>query len=137
MKNFNELGLSSFTAVIDRNMTIEKIVHAYPPLEAFYMDKGNGRFVKGLDKAIEDTQMCRGWTDILVSRYIWAILIPIYRYQQTGYRYQPYWNRHLYWLLWISVISVSAKYRLKYMDIGQNITIYRPKYQLSAKYRPK
>ena len=32
-KNFNELGLSSFTAVpvIDRNRTIEKIVHSYPP----------------------------------------------------------------------------------------------------------
>ena len=61
-KNFNELGLSSFTAVpvIDRNRTIEKIVHSYPPkspLEAFFMDKGNAKFVKGLDKAIEDTQM--------------------------------------------------------------------------------
>ena len=61
-KNFNELGLSSFTAVpvIDRNRTIEKIVHSYPPkspLEAFFMDKGNAKFVNGLDKAIEDTQM--------------------------------------------------------------------------------
>ena len=32
---------------------------------------------------------------------------------------------------------VSAKYQLKNIDIGKNIGIYRPKYQLSARYRPK
>ena len=75
----------------------------------------------------------QGWTDISVSRYIWLIPIhiPIYRYRQMGYRYRPYLYRYLYRLIWISVISVSAKYRLKYMDIGQNIGIYRPK----ASYR--
>jgi hypothetical protein len=60
---------------------------------------------------------------ISVGRYIRPITI--YRYRQTGYRYRPY----RYWLLWISVILVSAKYRLKYMDIGQNIgqnTSYQP-----------
>ena len=48
-----------------------------------------------------------------------------------GYWYRPYRYRYLYRLIWISVISVSAKYRLKYMDIGKNIGIYRPK----ASYR--
>ena len=62
----------------------------------------------------------------------WPIPIPIYRYRQTGYRYRPYRYRYLYQLLWISVISVSVKYRLKHMDIGQNKayigqnTSYRP-----------
>ena len=77
-----------------------------------------------------------------IDRYIGlpiylAIPIPIYRYRQTGYRYRPYRYLYLYRLLWISVISVSAKYRLKYMYIGHNIGIYRPKYKLSVKYRSK
>jgi hypothetical protein len=56
----------------------------------------------------------------------------LYSSRQMGYRYRPYRYRYLYRLIWISVISVSAKYRLKYMDIGQYIGIYRPK----ASYRP-
>ena len=62
MKNLNELGLSSFVAVpvVDRNRTIENIVHVFPPnspLEAFFMNKDNRQFVRGLDKALTDTQM--------------------------------------------------------------------------------
>ena len=61
-KNFNELGISSFVSVpiIDRNITIQKILHVYPPnspLEAFFMEKANRKFIKGLEKALEDTQM--------------------------------------------------------------------------------
>ena len=61
-KNFNELGISSFVSVpiIDRNRTIQKILHVYPPnspLEAFFMEKANRKFIKGLEKALEDTQM--------------------------------------------------------------------------------
>jgi hypothetical protein len=69
----------------------------------------------------------------LVSRYLWPIpiQIPIYRYWQMGYWYRPYQYRYLYRLIWISVILVSAKYWLKYVDIGQKIGIYRPK----ASYR--
>ena len=61
-KNFNELGISSFMAVpiIDRNRTVKQIVHIFPPnspLEAFFKNGDNKKFVKGLEKAIEDTQM--------------------------------------------------------------------------------
>ena len=59
--------------------------------------------------------------NIPVSRYIWPIPIPIPMYRQSGYQYRPYRYWHWYRLLWISVISVLAKYRLKYKDIGQNI----------------
>ena len=47
------------------------------------------------------------------------------------YRLADIFGLYRYRLLWISVISVLAKYRLKYMDIG----IYRSKYQLSAKMK--
>ena len=62
-KNFNELGISSFMSVpiIDRNRAVKKIVHhIYPPnspLEGFFKNGENKKFVKGLEKAIEDTQM--------------------------------------------------------------------------------
>ena len=61
-KNLNELGLSSYAAVpvVDRTSTIKEIVHVYPPnspLEAFLTSKENKKFMKGLNKAIEDTQM--------------------------------------------------------------------------------
>ena len=61
-KNFDKLGIASFLAVpvVDRHRAIEKIVHVYPPnspLEAFFTKKENKHFVKGLEKAIEDTQM--------------------------------------------------------------------------------
>ena len=61
-KNFNELGISSFVSVpiIDRNQTIQKILHVYPtksPLETFFLETINRKFVRGLEKALEDTQM--------------------------------------------------------------------------------
>ena len=61
-KNFNELGISSFMSVpiIDRNRAVKKIVHVFPPnspLEGFFRNGDNKKFVKGLEKAIEDTQM--------------------------------------------------------------------------------
>ena len=63
-KNLNDLGMSSFVSVpvVDRNRTIEKVVHVYPPnspLDDFFKNKENKKFIKGLNKAIEDTQM---WT---------------------------------------------------------------------------
>ena len=64
VKYLNDLGMSSFVSVpvVDRNRTIEKVVHVYPPnspLEDFFTNKENKTFIKGLNKAIEDTQM---WT---------------------------------------------------------------------------
>ena len=61
-KNFNELGICSFAyvPVVDINRTIKQIVHIYPPnspLEAFINKKENRKFMKGLNKAIEATQM--------------------------------------------------------------------------------
>ena len=62
MKNFNELGLSSLASVpvIDRNRTVQKVIHVYPPnspLESFFSNVDNKKFIKSMEKAIEDTQM--------------------------------------------------------------------------------
>ena len=61
-KNFNELGISSFMSVpiIDRNRAVSKIVHIFPPsspLESFFKSHEIKKFVRALEKAIEDTQM--------------------------------------------------------------------------------
>ena len=60
--NFNELGISSLVSVplVNNNRIIEKIVHVYPPnspLAAFVEDKDNKKFMKGLEKALKDTQL--------------------------------------------------------------------------------
>ena len=62
MKNFNDLGLSSLASVpvIDRNRTVQKVIHVYPPnspLESFFSNAENRKFIKSMEKAIEDTQM--------------------------------------------------------------------------------
>ena len=63
-KNLNELGTSSLVCVpeVGLDRTIKNIFHFYPPkspLETFFKDKENKKFIKGLNKAIEDTQL---WT---------------------------------------------------------------------------
>ena len=57
-RNFNDLGLSSFVSVpvVDKNRSIEKVVHVYPPnspLEAFVKNKENKNFMKGLKKLLK------------------------------------------------------------------------------------
>jgi hypothetical protein len=82
----------------------------------------------------------------LFSHVVEARVGPIYRLADICGRYR-YRHRYRYiciskWDIgigricigiWISVISVSAKYQLKYMDIGQNISLDRQKagYQLN------
>ena len=49
-KNLNDLGMSSFVSVpvVDRNRTIEKVVHVYPadsPLEDFVTNKENKKLI--------------------------------------------------------------------------------------------
>ena len=96
---------------------ITNVVH-----QVYFVQLGPKIKGKGLDQSRTlNFYFTMGQTNILISLYIWPI--PIYRYRP--YRYQP-----LYWLLCISVISVSAKYRLKYMDICQNIGKYWPEYLL-------
>ena len=60
MKNFNELGLSSLASVpvIDRNRTVQKVIHVYPPnspLESFFSNVDNRKFIKSMEKAIDDS----------------------------------------------------------------------------------
>ena len=61
-KNLFELGTSSLVCVPEVNLdrTFKKINHIFPPnspLERFFNDRSHRAFIRGLDKAIEDTQL--------------------------------------------------------------------------------
>ena len=61
-KNFNELGTGSLICVpeVSLDRSIKRIVHIYPPkspLERFFTDRDNRKFIRGLNKALEDTQL--------------------------------------------------------------------------------
>ena len=61
-KNFNELGTGSLICVpeVSLDRSIKRIVHIYPPkspLERFFTDRDNRKFIRGLNKALQDTQL--------------------------------------------------------------------------------
>ena len=61
-KNFNELGTSSLICVpeVALDRSIKRIAHIYPPnspLARFFGDRDNRKLIRGLNKALEDTQL--------------------------------------------------------------------------------